>query len=207
MAKKISPEIVRKIQEFRKRGWTVPELSRKFNVGRTTVGRYVRDIDILPEYEDLWLEKRKGSIRRKEKAEKEASLKANLLVENLSDKEKMLILSSLYWAEGAKVDSNLTNTDPELIRIFVKGLNDVVKIENDRIKLNIRIYEDMDKEKCINYWLKKTDLKRENLSSVNILSGKKNGKLEYGMCRVRIKKGGDVLKYFVAIRNAVTAKF
>jgi len=207
MTKRISSKIVHGVQMLRAQGWTTLELSTEFNIGRATVNRYIKNIKILPQYEDLWLSKRNGSVRRKEKAEQKAEQEAKKLVNSLSNKEKIIVLSSLYWAEGAKIDSNLTNTDPDLIRVFTKGLKDLIGIKSDRLKLNIRIYEDMNKDECINYWLNVTDLKKENLSSVNVLVGKKKGKLKYGMCRVRITKGGDVLKYLVAVRNAIIANF
>ena len=207
MTKKISPEIVRSIQLLRSKGWTVPELSKKFSIGKATASRYIRKVKILPEFEDIWLSKRNGSAKRKERAVKKAARDANKLINNLSDKERILVLSSLYWAEGAKVDSNLTNTDPELIRVFVKGVKRILGIRNDRLRLNIRIYEDMDKEKCIKYWLNVTGLKMENVSSVNVLIGNKIGKLKYGMCRVRVKRGGDMLKYLIAVRNQIISKF
>lgn len=207
MSRRISSDVIEKTKLLRTKGWTIPELSKKFNIGKATVSRYIKNIQILPEYENLWLSKRNGSVRRKEKAEKEAAGKANKAINNLSNKEKLLILASLYWAEGAKVDSNLTNTDPDLVKIFVNGLREIIGITNDRLRLNIRIYEDMDKEKCIDYWFKVTGLAKDNLSSVNVLSGKKKGKLKYGMCRVRIVKGGDVLKYLVAIRQKIVNLF
>jgi len=33
------------------------------------------------------------------------------------------------------------------------------------------------------------------------------GKLPYGMCRIRVKKGGDVLKYVVALENEIVQTF
>lgn len=38
---------------------------------------------------------------------------------------------------------------------------------------------------------------------VHVLNGKKIGKLQYGMCRVRIKKGGVLLKKIVGLNKAV----
>ena len=36
-----------------------------------------------------------------------------------------LIAASLYWAEGAKKDFSLTNSDPEMIRVFVMILRKI----------------------------------------------------------------------------------
>ena len=203
MANHLSPEKIEKIKFLRSHGNSLSEISHRVGVGQGTAWRYIQGVRILPRFEKEWLDKRNGSVKRKEMAEKLAFSRADLAIKKLSFKEKLLILSSLYWAEGAKVDFNLTNTDPDLVRVFIRCLKDVIGISNDRLRLNIRIYEDMDSESCISFWLNLTGLTRTNLSSVNVLMGKKIGKLKYGMCRVRVTKGGDVLKYLVAVRKRV----
>lgn len=203
MANRLSPEKIKEIEFLRSQGHSLSEISQKVRVGQGTTWRYIQDVNILPEYRNNWLAKRGGSIKRKQIAERMAAQKADLMIKDLSNKEKLLILSSLYWAEGAKVDFNLTNTDPDLVNVFIKSLKDVIGITDDRFKLNIRIYEDMNKETCINYWLNLTGLTKQHLSSVNVLVGRKQGKLKYGMCRVRVIKGGDVLKYLVAVRQKI----
>jgi restriction system protein len=47
----------------------------------------------------------------------------------------------------------------------------------------------------------------EKFVNVNVLRGKKKGKLKYGMCRVRILKGGDMLKYMRALNNRIVNIF
>lgn len=207
MAKRLSFQQIDQIKKLRSFGFSLPEISKKLNIGQGTVWRHIQGIKILDKYKKVWSEKRKPSIRRKMLAVNSANAKAQRVITNLSIKEKLLVLASLYWAEGAKIDFNLTNSDPALVRVFIQSLKDVLKIPNSRLKLNIRIYEDLDKEKCINFWLQNTGLARSNLSSVNTLSGKKTGKLEYGMCRVRVIKGGDMLKYMVAVRHEIAKKF
>jgi len=192
---------------MRSHGFSLPEISLKLRVGQGTVWRHIQGVKISDKYKNIWLEKRKPSIRRKNEALKRAEMLANGTISDLSEKEKLLILASLYWAEGAKADFNLTNTDPDLINIFVKGLCNSLEISRDRLRLNVRIYEDMDREKCLKFWFRVTGLSSENLSSVNVLFGKKSGKLKYGMCRVRVTKGGDMLKYLVALRHKIVEIF
>jgi hypothetical protein len=203
MAKHLSSEKIEKIKFLRSRGHSLSEISKILKIGQGTVFRYVKGVVISGKYKRIWLDKRQGSVKRKELAEKKAKIRADDTIKSISNKERLLILSSLYWAEGAKVDFNLTNTDSDLIRTFIICLKDVLGLSNDRLRLNIRIYEDMDSESCIKFWLDQTGLTINNLSSVNVLSGKKLGKLKYGMCRVRVTKGGDVLKYLVAVRRRI----
>ena len=190
---------------LRSKGYTIPELKSKFKIGYGAVWRHIHTVKILPQYEYIWENKRKGSLKRKLTAEAEAKKNAIKLISHLSTKEKTLILSCLYWAEGNKKDFCLTNTDPNIIRLFIEGLIQILKVPKDKIRINIRIYEDINRQKSTAFWLKVTGLAKENLSSINILEGKKKGKLKYGMCRVRVLKGGNMLKYLQAINKQIIA--
>ena len=207
MARRLTEEVKSEIKKLRSQGWSLPELRRKFGIGNGTVMRYIQGVEILPEYKDFWLQKRKSSVNRKVLAENKAYNKALKTITSLKDKERELILASLYWGEGGKGDFNLTNTDPDLIRVFVKGLTEIYNIPVSKIRLSLRLYEDLDRDKCIDYWSQITGVPKENYRSVNVLVGKKLGKLMYGMCRLRIEKGGDMLKYLKALRRRIIETF
>jgi hypothetical protein len=113
-------------------------------------------------------------------------------------------MTALYWGEGGKRDFNFTNSDPVMIKIFVNWLEKILKINSNDLRVSIRIYEDLDKEKSLNYWSKIIGIPVNKFASVNILKGKKLGKLEYGLCRIRIKKGGSMLKYLIALEKRVS---
>ncbi|MBU6431339.1 hypothetical protein KGQ29_03120 [Patescibacteria group bacterium] len=116
-------------------------------------------------------------------------------------------MSALYWSEGNKKDFNLINSDPDLIKVFVKGLRGLFGVSPDRFRISIRIYEDLDKVKCLNFWSRITKVPVQKFVSVNVLKGKKKGKLDNGMCRVRVEKAGSLLKYMLAIRDEVIRNF
>jgi len=207
VAKHLTPKTINKIKKLRSQGWSLPELVKKLEIGYGTAWRYIQGVEILPEYRDVWLQKRKSSVNRKILAEKKAYDKALKAVTGLNSKEKELILASLYWGEGGKGDFNLTNTDPDLIRIFVKGLTEVYDISVSKLRLSLRLYEDLDKDKCIDYWSRITGVPKENFRSINILVGRKLGKLMYGMCRLRMEKGGDMLKYLKELKKRIIETF
>lgn len=194
---------IRKIVKLRSHGYSLPEISKITGISKSTTFKYIRGIPILPEYISKWLEKRGGSKKRKLLKEQEALKEGKRLVGKLSRKELYIFLTALYWCEGNKKDFSLTNTDPYLIRVFIEGLRDIFHVSNDKIRVSIRIYEDLDREQCMNYWSQVVGISRDSIASVNVLSGKKKGKLEYGMCRIRVLKGGDLLKKINGIKKAV----
>ncbi len=203
MGKITSKKLVGKIKFLRTQGYSLPEISRETGVPKTTVFRYIQDVPIFPEYLATLKAKRGGSRNRKEIKEKAAFEEAKKVLGILTEKDILLFLSALYWGEGAKKDFQLSNTDPELIKVFVNGLNQVLKIDKERLSVSIRIYEDLDREKCLNFWSKVVGIPRERFGAVDVLNGKKKGKLSFGMCRVRVRKGGDLLKKIVGINKMV----
>jgi len=168
---------------------------------------HIKGVKILPEHKKEWLGKRGGSIKRKIILKKKAKDKAKKLINLLTKKEEIIFLSALYWGEGNKKDFNLINSDSQLIKIFVKGLRELFKIKTEELKISIRIYEDTNKNECLKFWSKITEAPVNKIGSVDILKGKKKGKLTHGMCRVRVKKAGNLLKYMLAIRDRVIECF
>ena len=204
MAKRLTPETINRIYNLRKKGFSLNEIKAEIPlVGYGTIFRYIQGIQILPKYRKWWFGKRGGSRKRKKIAEYEAQKRANGVIRSLSDKERIIFLCALYWAEGGKKDFNLTNTDPEMIKIFVYGLENILGIPRSCFRISIRTYEDLDKQKCLDYWSKIVGIASDNFVNVDVLKGKKNGKLPYGMCRVRIRKGGNMLKYMAALKRKI----
>ena len=207
MPKRISQDLIKKVQSLRRKGWSFNEIKKATALGSGTVYCYASQVEILPGYKQIWKSKQGGSVLRKKKAEDRAAEKASEMIKSISEKEKLIFLSALYWGEGGKGDFNLTNTDPELIKVFVRGLRDVLEIKTEDFRVSIRTYEDLDKNKCLDFWSKITGVPKDKFVNVDVLKGKKEGKLPYGMCRLRIRKGGNMLKYLTALRKVVTELF
>jgi len=151
MPKLIPKESIKKIKLLRQRGYSLPEIKNKVKVGHGSVFRYIQGVEILPEYRQIWHSKRGGSIKRMKLAEYEAEKKANNSIGILSEKEKLIFLTALYWGEGSKGDFGLSNSDPDLIKVVVKGLKEVFNINNDRLRISIRTYKDLDQNKCLKF--------------------------------------------------------
>ncbi len=194
---------IEEISKLRRRGFSINEISRKSGISKTTVFRYVHDIKILPQYEKRWLERRNASKIISEKDWRYALNKSENLLESLDDRDLSLIGFSLYWAEGAKKDFRLSNTDPSMIKIFIYILRNVFKVEEKRINISLRIYEDLKKKECLVFWSKVTGIHLDKTTTIDVLRGKKIGKLKYGMCRVRVSKGGLLLKEAKAFADRV----
>lgn len=206
MSKKaLTKKQVNKIKSLRQKGHSLPELKRELPFGYGTIFKYIKGVEILPEFKDFWLDKKRASTYKMKKAQEEAKSDADKIIRVLNKKERIIIATCLYWAEGSKRDFSLSNTDPALVRVYVKCLESL-GIGKERLTINLRIFEDIDKEKACEFWSKIVGVSRDKVSYVVMLSGKKKGKLEYGMCRIRVTKGSYHHKLMDGLRDIISEK-
>lgn len=196
-----SKEKILQMKSLREKGHSVPEISTILSVPKSTVLRQIRDVEILPQYYDRWLNRKKSAKRLLERNLLTARKQAGEWVDNISDKESIIIASMLYWAEGSKKDFSISNTNPDLIYTFINAMRRSFKLKNSDFKISLRLYEDLNKAECLKFWSKITDINLDDSTSINTLKGSKKGKLKYGMCRIRIRKSGIIHKTLFAVAN------
>ena len=202
MSKKIDKKDIDKIIQLRRYGYSLSEIRKAVGKGNATVSKYVQGVEILPKYYNIWKIKQGGSKLRAEQEWLRANKTAGQIVNSLNKKERLLIAACLYWGEGSKKELNLINTDPELIKVFIECLKEL-GITKDKLRITIRIYEDINEEKAVAYWSKITGIHKSKILNINIVKGGKSGKLKYGMCRVRVVKSAPYFKLIKSIINLV----
>lgn len=201
--KKYNDAVERKAIFLRKHGFSIPEISEQCKISRSTALRYVQKVKILPRYYARWYERKNAAKIISERDKKIASEYAKRTIRKIDNNILAIMGAALYWAEGSKKDLSFSNSDPQMIKIFLHIVRNVFKVTNDRIKISLRLYEDIDKVASLKFWKGITGMALGKSTSINILKGAKAGKLQYGMCRIRIKRGGLLLKNFFAIINQV----
>ncbi len=203
--KKISDLEINKIKELRQTGHSLTEIMKIVERGNSTIFKYAKDIEILPEHRNTLRFKQGGSQARSRLAWEFAKKEAGSFMPKLEKGHLALIAAALYWGEGAKKDFSFTNSDPSMVETFVYCLQSL-GIKKEHIKINVRTYEDLQKDEVINFWHRLLQLPKNQVLGVNVLRGKKLGKLKYGMCRVRITKGGRYLKLIQSIIESIKSK-
>ncbi|MDQ5968989.1 MAG: hypothetical protein QG579_146 [Patescibacteria group bacterium] len=201
----LSKAEIKEIIGLRKTGHSLNEIKSIVNRGYGTIFRYIKGVEILPQHEQEWKIKRGGSRKKSQKEWEEARTKADALVGDFGLKERMLVLSCLYWGEGNKREFNVINGDPTLIRVIVSCLEDL-GVSRDEIKVSLRLFSDIGKTEAVNFWTKELNLIKNSITKFEIIEGKKKGKLRYGMCRVRIKKGGKHFKLIMSMIDLIRLK-
>jgi hypothetical protein len=192
-----SDKKINKLKELRKKGYSINELVSELSIPKTTVWHHIHKITLTPQCASLLKLRTGGSRKRKEKNIEAAKELAEKMI-NSPNREYLIILSMLYWAEGCKKACEFINSDGRMIDLYVKIMVKIFDIPKERITPTIRIISSMDKKECLDYWSKITGLPKERFF-VRINDGNIKSSTKYGMCRISIKKGSNTLKLILSL--------
>lgn len=108
-----------------------------------------------------------------------------------SFKDNPLFLAGLmlYWGEGLKTGSSLvslSNSDPQLIRLFYLFLMNAVGIEKSKIKIGLLLYPDLIDSVQKKFWSVSTGIPLSQFTKSTYIKGKHPRKrTSYGVCIIR----------------------
>ncbi|MFA5744979.1 MAG: hypothetical protein WC887_02075 [Candidatus Paceibacterota bacterium] len=196
----LSGEQHKHLVTLRKQGKSIPEISKETGVAKTTVFRHIKDIKIPKEFQTLLREKQGGSKDRANALRLNTISRVEKLLGNISNRDYLFLLVGLYWGEGTKRDFSVINSDPLLIRTFIYCLK-ALNIAEDRLSIALRVHTEVSIPRAKAFWAQTTGLSKQLIGRVEIIEGKKKGKLPYGMCRIRVKSG---IRDRLFIQSAIT---
>ena len=118
----------------------------------------------------------------------------------------------LYWAEGDKGSKNtarLSNSDPDLLRLYVDFLRTYFDVPDEKLRVNCHLFADhlARQVEIEQFWLDLLDLPRSCLckSFVNVYSKysqkKRQNKLPFGTTRVCVNSTSVVQSIFGSIQE------
>lgn len=97
----------------------------------------------------------------------------------------------LYWGEGEKVSPHalrVGNTDPGVIKTFIKFLLGICGARKDKLYYNIVCFNDTDPELARGYWAKQLKTSPEKFGKITQIPSQGKGnykrKSRYGVCTV-----------------------
>ena len=125
--------------------------------------------------------------------------------------EKYKLFCALYWAEGFKDRTivGMSNTDMELLKIFVEGLKKYFDCERDNLKMRIMAHlnNGLSDGEISSYWLQGLELTDQSYKGFTLKSkyyktqNKKKRKHIYGCATVRICSVDIVQKIYGSIQE------
>ena len=115
----------------------------------------------------------------------------------------------LYWGEGDKSQKNvqvkLTNSDPEMIRIFHRFLTETLKIPREKVSVWLLLYPDLVDSVQKNFWSHATGIPISQFKkSIYIVGRHSKRRLSYGVCNVFINSRAfkeRILKWLELYQN------
>lgn len=185
-------EVLIKLKATRKQGHSIPELMKMFNMPKTSVWHHVKDIILDDKAKNRISQQQGGSKVRSQNEWIRAKQEAYNLLNNKKYRELCIKASMLYWAEGNKESLVFTNTNPDIIKIFLLFLQEPLQISDKRIRLLIRTSDPLNPELSINFWRQQVNINKKYISSHHKEQNKTKSK--HGICRLWITKGGYSFK-------------
>lgn len=208
-------EFKKRAIQLRKKGLTYSEILKQIPVAKSTLSLWLREVGLSKPQKQRITQKRliaslRGAeARKKQRIEitKKIQNRAQKEVGNISKRELWLIGVALYWAEGAKekewsssVGVDFINSDPYLIKLFIKWLLEISKIQINDIKCRIYIHENhsIRISEVHRYWLKVTGIPEGNFyqpyfKKHNPKTKRKNTETSYhGLLRIVVKKSTNL---------------
>jgi len=176
------------VVSLRLKGLSIPEISRETGTAKSTVRRHIAGVVVPKEFESLLREKQGGAKLRAQGLRDNQLVEASRTLGTVSDRDRLFLLIGLYWGEGTKRDFSVINSDPMLIQAILSSLP-ALGIDSSRISLSLRVHSDISVPLAKTFWSKVTGLPQSRIGRIEVIEGKKKGKLLYGMCRIRVQSG------------------
>lgn len=196
---------------MRQSGCSLNEISKKLNISKSTASVWLKDVELDANAKNkLRLKTKKNSLVGLLKYNSGLSLQKqqNIIHDELAGKNKIGRLSErdiycvglgLYWGEGYKKGNQefgFTNSDPSMIRFYIKWLEVVFGVEKKELILRVSINElHKKRNKSIeSYWSKITEvplLQFTKTSFIKTVSKKvyTNQNSHMGTLRIKLRKG------------------
>jgi hypothetical protein len=193
----------------REEGASIKDITRRVGVSVSSVSLWVRDIELSAEQHAVLAARNVAYNRQMSGTWKQAATRRAERVEYQEHGRAIARFGDplfaagcmLYWAEGARARNciKFTNSDPEMVRFFVRFLRDRFEVDDDAFAVTCNLFADhLERQHEIErFWLDITRLPESCLrkSSVNVYSKysqkKRQNKLPYGTCRITVSPGSS----------------
>ncbi len=188
---------------MRRRGKSYSKIAKELGVPKSTLSNWFSDLNWSRELKDKLTDKARYTSKRKflrvvrqrskywENKRKISKEEARTAFPSLMKDPLFISGISIYWGEGDSKLSNgklrISNTDPKMIVVFIRFLKETLAVSNDKIRIGIILYPDLNEEKCLDFWQKKAKIPNRQFHKTQFIAGKHPTKRsEWGICMVSV---------------------
>jgi len=184
---------------LRKDGFTYSEIEQSLNVSRGSLSLWLRNIPYTPRG-DVKNKRRLASFRNSQVLHRRKIQRISQIMTlakgeiiNINPYELKLLGAMAYWTEGSKTKDSLvkfTNSNPKFIKFVLKWLREVCKVPEEKLRVHLRIHDDLYRRKTEQYWSKISGIPLNRFYKttfkISDSSGKRYNKLKYGIASITV---------------------
>lgn len=203
--------------ELRKQAKSYSEILKEIPVAKSTLSEWFVNVGLSKRQKQMLTERRKAAQARGWAARRSKRLRiqseiinsAKKEIGSISNRELLLIGTSLYWAEGSKEKEyrpgsrlQFSNSDWMMVKAFMVFLIKILGVKIDDIDLDLYVHENRrdDVEKMRVFWSNRLALPLEKLSRVYFKKGNpktiryNSGATYVGLVRLTVKQSSALLR-------------
>jgi transcriptional regulator with XRE-family HTH domain len=166
-----SIELRRKAMDLRRKGYSLKEISERFDISKSTASLWLSDVALDQEAVKrlLTVIKRGQFVSARNKKNKIKKLEQSYLEDayqelNTQPNYGKIICAMVYWCEGAKSSKKgicFTNSDPNLVKTFLKLLRENFILDEKKFHPCIHIHSYHSPKRQLDFWSKITDIDKQ----------------------------------------------
>jgi len=170
-------EIKEKAFKLRVKGYSIKEIADKLDIAKSTVSLWVRDIKLNKKAQERLKKRRllsyyKIALRwetKRKKEQEELNLIARNIVKEIKNdiNQKRVYCSLLYWCEGAKGYNDsirFVNSDPLLIKTFLKLFRDSFPIKESKFRVLMYLHSYHNEKLQKEFWSNLTQISKNQFN-------------------------------------------
>ena len=207
----------RKARQLRQQGWRIKDIAEEVGIRRDTVSKWCRDIELTPEQvatiaieDPKWLVQHEAAQQIKQDALEQRIVYQEAGRERARTGSDLHLLGCmLYWGEGAKGRNSVqfTNTDSDMLRLFVKFLRSEFKIRDEDFYVQIMHHttDESEIERIKQYWLEYLQLPANCKVNMQHKKGTNSRKARYenGICQIAVNNTEILHHIYGAIQEYI----
>lgn len=179
-------------------------ISKELDIARSTLSDWFRDRPYTPNPEALkraTLGRTKYGQMKRDARIKETDallLKGRNEIGNLTQRDLKMVGLGVWLGEGSKTTEQirLANSDPTIIRLWMRWLREICGVSNEHIIIRMHLYLDSDELVCREYWQTITGLPISAFRKTQFDQRVKKirlkaGKLPHGTVHIIVIGNGD----------------
>ncbi len=198
-------------RDMRRNGKSIGEITKALQAKKSTVSYWCRDISLSRAQTQKLVERQKsagalGRLRAAElkRAQRMERTRIQMLtgardIGALSSRDIFILGLALYWGEGYKKGNDecgITNSDPDIIRLFIEWVQRAYKITKDNLTLRVSINASHAHRVAAveKYWSTLLGIPLSQFTTTSIIKSRvkktyANHEIHVGTLRVKVRRG------------------